>query len=145
MAGKPDDEATLRYKRQVSDNLKALRARSGMSLAALAKATGIARSTLGAYEGSKNRLPSLPTAGHLEALAEALQTTVQEITGEPTPVHLLWLDQLKKRARVWRLKDLSLVPEKPLQDGLDEIITRHKNSLEDGRPLKAAPKDSEQA
>ncbi len=65
----------------LSDNLKKLRERAGLTQAELAEAVGISQPTLAQYE-SGLKVPSIITAVRMEAV---LHTTCAELVGKEEP------------------------------------------------------------
>ncbi len=64
---------------RIATNLRALRAERGLSLEALAQATGVSRSALSLIERGKNS----PTAVVLDKIAVGLGVTLSDLVGQP--------------------------------------------------------------
>lgn len=75
---------------RIAANLRALRERHGLSVAALAEASGVARATLTKLEAGRGN----PTVDTLYALADALGSSLGDVIGAPAtaPVEVIRAD-----------------------------------------------------
>ncbi len=92
---------------ELGDNIKAMRKRAGLSQEDLAGKAKIAHRALQRIEGGDGN----PTLNTLLAIAKALGTTIDGLTGEPDYAKTRVAKSMVREARAARLEPLSEQPE----------------------------------